>query len=307
MKNKSIISILVFGDLHGQIPKILVDDIKKIDFIICPGDICADYLREYFIKLHKLQKEQNNDKLTLDLVCTKPRQKYLTKKGKKEGEKVLNFLNSFDKPVFIVPGNWDPTVCDGYNLFYKDNGEKYDEWWKNTIYKYKNIYDIQNKKKIHKRINIIGHGSTSSPEPVNHVEEIHFKNKDEFVEYNLRTVYFRETYFKFEKIFEKIKRQKNKFTLFLSHNVPYESGLDIIKNKKSRANNENYGSVIGRILINKYSPNLCVGGHIHEGKGITKIGKTICVNSGYGKDINTLIKINLKTNKINIKFLDDNK
>ena len=40
------------------------------------------------------------------------------------------------------------------------------------------------------------------------------------------------------------------------------------------------GSTAVRELIERYQPVLGLHGHIHEGRGTTKIGRTVCVNPG---------------------------
>src|SRR2546429_9238202 len=40
------------------------------------------------------------------------------------------------------------------------------------------------------------------------------------------------------------------------------------------------GSTAVREAIDKYQPMLSLHGHIHEGKGITRIGKTLAINPG---------------------------
>jgi len=53
----------------------------------------------------------------------------------------------------------------------------------------------------------------------------------------------------------------------------------------------------------RHKPLLCIGGHIHEGYGKDKIGETILINAGYGRDAQVLVDLNEKTGKIRkIKF-----
>ena len=40
------------------------------------------------------------------------------------------------------------------------------------------------------------------------------------------------------------------------------------------------GSTAIRAFIEKYQPDLCITGHIHEGKGIDAIGRTKIINPG---------------------------
>jgi Icc-related predicted phosphoesterase len=46
---------------------------------------------------------------------------------------------------------------------------------------------------------------------------------------------------------------------------------------------EHYGSKLTRRIIERYQPRLCVHGHIEEGRGTDRIGKTAIVNVGEGR------------------------
>jgi len=85
----------------------------------------------------------------------------------------------------------------------------------------------------------------------------------------------------------KVKNMKN--CIFNFHCPPYDSGLDICpkldkdlkpviiggKNVMAPA-----GSTSVRAAIEKYQPLLGLHGHIHEAKGFTHIGRTLCINPG---------------------------
>ena len=43
---------------------------------------------------------------------------------------------------------------------------------------------------------------------------------------------------------------------------------------------ESVGSTAVRSLIEKYQPTLALHGHIHEARGVVKIGRTVCINPG---------------------------
>jgi len=62
------------------------------------------------------------------------------------------------------------------------------------------------------------------------------------------------------------------------------------------------GSTAVRTAIEKYQPMLGLHGHIHESKGATTIGRTVCVNSGseYGEGIldGIIIELDMKKGKI---------
>jgi hypothetical protein len=79
--------------------------------------------------------------------------------------------------------------------------------------------------------------------------------------------------------------------IFDSHNVPFNTKLDTIVNQKSPSNGLHYGSIITREIVEKYQPPVCISGHMHEHFGKDNIGKTVCINSGYGSRPNVLLDI----------------
>ncbi len=60
------------------------------------------------------------------------------------------------------------------------------------------------------------------------------------------------------------------------------------------------GSVATRKSIEKYQPLIGIHGHIHESKGIVKIGRTMCFNPGseYGEGILRGLLCDLEGDKI---------
>jgi len=96
---------------------------------------------------------------------------------------------------------------------------------------------------------------------------------------------------------------KNPHTsIFNVHVPPYKSGLDEAPelDKELRpvlAGNsmKPVGSTALRAAIEKIQPLLGLHGHIHEGRGTTRIGKTLCINPGsmyeQGTLLGTLVKL----------------
>lgn len=62
--------------------------------------------------------------------------------------------------------------------------------------------------------------------------------------------------------------------ILISHNPPKDSACDRI------SSGAHVGSVAVREFIEKYQPDLCVCGHIHESIGSDEIGKTMIINPG---------------------------
>lgn len=75
--------------------------------------------------------------------------------------------------------------------------------------------------------------------------------------------------------------------IFNLHAPPFESGLDeapeldeMLRPKYAGRSLIPVGSKAVRKVIEKYQPSLGLFGHIHEGKGIKRLGKTLCINPG---------------------------
>ncbi len=98
-----------------------------------------------------------------------------------------------------------------------------------------------------------------------------------------------------DRLYEKLESLASKIgeldrTIFCVHVPPYGSGLDVAP----QLNNElkpvlgpggapimiPVGSTAVKQAIEKYQPLLGLHGHIHESRGVTKIGRTLCINPG---------------------------
>lgn len=306
--------ILVIGDLHGRKPKI-----PKIDFdcIVQVGDVCDDrklspYWRLWFHLLKELGDDAPDaEELILSDVGEEGYKK-LEKDSLIEGRKILEYLNSFEKPVFFIPGNWDQsfgeTTVKNPEI---SNYAYYKSWFERFLGKesnpklvkgLKNVFDCQFKIHNFKNINLIGYGLSNNKEkiiekPKKKLSKLEIKKLD--------NIYF--------KIINRLSllyklRDKNSPVIFLTHNIPYETKLDIVKDKKSYAYKKHLGSYVAREFCEKYKPLICIGGHVHEGKGKDKIGKTLLINPGFGEDALVLIDIDENKGKVReIKFIGSSK
>ncbi len=296
--------ILVIGDLHGRKPRI---HFKDFDCIIQVGDVCSDKeLGKYWRLWFRLLKDLGDDapsaeELILSDVGKKGYER-LKKESLLEGRKILEYLNSFGKPVFIVPGNWDESFGDSKVKNPDKDGYSYYKAWFNRflgektnsslIKGLKNVYDCQYNLFKMLNINILGYGLSNSPEKINDKPKKKL-SKEEIKK--LDKIYFKIM----DRLSNLYKRRNKKLpVIFISHNVPYNTKLDVIKDKKSYAYNKHLGSYVARKFCEKYQPLFCVGGHIHEHFGKTKIGKTIVINAGFGKDANVLIDLDEEKGRI---------
>lgn len=295
--------ILIIGDLHGQKPKI---HFKDFDCIVQVGDICDDSkIAPIYKKYFKLLKTKPNFNIDLESFLIKEigkqKLKQYEKESLKKGREILKYLNSFEKPLFIVAGNWDQS----YGKTKIKNIKKNEYNNRKAIYDFylgdkinpkltKNLKNIKNcmyKNYEFSKINFIGYGLSSAPEE--------FKHRDKKLNITKKqSEILKKSY---NKLLKKIflaheKRNKKSPTIFITHNIPYNTKLDIIKDKDSKLYKKHFGSTIARKFCEKYQPLLCIGGHIHEGKGKDKIGKTTIINPSCGKDAQVLIEI--KSDKI---------
>src|SRR3989304_3194585 len=123
----------------------------------------------------------------------------------------------------------------------------------------------------------------------------------------------------FAKILKKYKKEnKEKRVIFVSHNIAYKTKLDKISTKNQKAAlkwyygkkfnkkkkyKRHYGSKMARRIVNQYHPLLHIGGHIHEGRGKQKLGKSWLINPGSAHEGKAAI-IELGAGKVKkIKFI----
>lgn len=282
------VKLLVIGDLHGNLPKIMRHD---FDAIIAPGDFCSDNLRKYMVEAIKINKENPTKKIRWEDLIGKKMAKVEVKKSLKDGKNILERLNSFNKPVFLVPGNWDWAETESKWIYLKK------DHFKTLLSGLSNLINCHLKKIEFKGIIIIGSGISSrpevpqSPEEVKHltISELKIKKKDYSNKIKLLASYF---------------KKESRPILLLSHNVPFNTPIDEITNKESPRFGAHYGSLIARELIDIFQPLLCIGGHMHEHFKSVNIGKTTCINSGFGSSVNVYLTI--ENGKIlNLEFLKD--
>ena len=157
----------------------------------------------------------------------------------------------------------------------------------------KNVYDCQLKSHEFNGINFVGYGLCNSPENF-----IKTAKKYKLSEKKLEIIkkYSNKIYRNVEEAYK--KRNKKLPVIFLSHNIPYNTKLDLVLKKDSFRYKTHAGSIYARKICNKYQPLICVGGHIHEHFGKIKLGKTSVINAGFGKDASVLIDMDEKKGKI---------
>ncbi|HXQ36855.1 MAG TPA: hypothetical protein VN843_22785, partial [Anaerolineales bacterium] len=110
---------------------------------------------------------------------------------------------------------------------------------------------------------------------------------------------------RYETMISKLKDPRN--AVFNVHVPPYKSGLDDapeldkdLRPVLAGQSLQPVGSTALREVIRKHQPLLGLHGHIHEGRGTTRIGKTLCINPGSMYEQGTLLGtiVKLGRNKI---------
>jgi len=259
--------ILVIGDFHGKFPDKISKAIKKNkpDLIISLGDYLPFHYRKLWFK-HCYAKE-----VQLWEIIGKQKYKKLILKDINLGEKTAKKLNNFGIPVLTVLGNIDHPYADDIKDEKKPTGKKYWAWeykreaqFNTKLKKFKNIKRIDYLYSKFGDLIFIGARGHSFPGRV--------KSKA-----------YRKHKLILEKLFKKFgKENRNRKVIFVSHNVPYKTRLDIIRSKKAHhlVRRQHYGSKLVRRIVKEFQPVLAIGGHVHESFGMQKIGKTLVVNPG---------------------------
>jgi Icc-related predicted phosphoesterase len=298
--------LLIIGDLHGNFPKI---HFKNFDAVIMTGDVCSDKgfrpIKDRWMK--ELDKGSYIDLgIFMEQKLGKRKITQLTKESMEVGRKILEKMNKIGKPIFIVPGNWD----ESYGKTKIKNPDKniytyarmFLDFYKSGKMNPKLIKGLKNIKDCHyhlykfKEINILGFGLSSARESpvIRGIKRRVTERQYEILkkEHNIILNRLRKQY---------KRRDRKNPTIFLSHNVPYETKLDEI-NIKGKMNKEHYGSTVARWFCDVYQPMLCIGGHMHEHFNKIKLKRTTVINAGFGKDANILLDISEKGKIRNIEF-----
>lgn len=240
-----MLKILAISDLHGKVPDI-GDAVNDVDLIVSVGDFCSAH------KIRALEFRYWSDKRHWSKIIGQKKARKLVRQDMVSGKKVLSQLNKIGKTVLIVPGNVDYPDCVG---FVKEKTYQYEEYLK----RFDNVLDVEFSLADIGEYQVIGYGRSSFPERLGDK-----KARREIV----KTL---------SSLFKKAKKP----VIFLSHNVPYNV-LDKVAMKSSPAFGQHIGSDITREIIERFSPLLCICGHMHESQGVKKVGRTTVVNDGWG-------------------------
>jgi Icc-related predicted phosphoesterase len=255
--------ILVVGDCHGVKPDI-EEEVGDADLILATGDICGDSDEVR----NAMFQAMDSEKMWYD-VLGREEAKKAVEKSIAEGREVLEHLNSFGKPVFLVPGNWDWTGEENQWEFMEENR------FRELVEEFQNIHNIDREVFRTSGLSFIGYGPCPAPEFPQYEDDMP-EDPEELEEMKKE---YRERKEELEEIFESAADP----VIFLSHNVPNDTSLDKIENPDSPAEGRHYGSLVVRDFIEDFQPVFSAAGHIHEGYGVEDIGDTVALNAGlYG-------------------------
>jgi len=270
---------LIVGDLHGAKPRIRF---KDFDAIIAPGDFCyTEKIRPLYFKLIKERQENSDIDHDWWAPVGKRKARQLIQESLVKGRAVLEYLNSFGVPVYLISGNADWTGSDSDWEFESNNH------WKDLKRGLSNINDCENRIADAGECLFIGHGNNYAPEyPQTRTARARYSSS----ELNLMAREFKKRSSKLEALIEKAE-QIGKPIIYLTHNMPYGTKFDMIAWKDSPRHGQHIGSVIARDMIRKYQPKLAIGGHMHEYHGKIMMGRTTVIDAGHGKDVNTFLEL----------------
>lgn len=250
--------ILVVGDCHGRKPEIK-EAVEEADVILATGDICgdSDEVRDAMFQSIDADREWYE-------ILGREKARKTVEKSLQEGEEVISYLNSFEKPVFLVPGNWDWIGQDDWRYLNENRFQK-------MIEKYRNVHNINEESFSFSGVSFIGYGPCSGPEVPQYEDDK--PGEDELEE-------MKEEYQEKKEQISELFTEADDPVVFLSHNVPHQTSLDEIKNEDSPAHGRHYGSLVVRDMIEDFEPVLSVAGHIHEGIGVEEVSNVTAINSG---------------------------
>jgi Icc-related predicted phosphoesterase len=279
--------ILAIGDFHGKLPNKLFNLAKsdKIDVIVTQGDFSgnAELSRLFFKYVYGME-------ISLSEAIGKKKADALEKRNFQSGVGVIKKLDSIGKPVIAITGNWDYSKWHDVGSRYKylDEERKYINRFYSFLSKTKNIFIVDFNHKHISGINFVGYPRSSYPGMITKKK---IKNDKKLLKkINLTKKDNKSFYTRLRNLF-------NKNTVFISHNVPFKTKLDVIKRKIEKG--KHYGSYLARKVILDLKPMLTICGHMHENQGIIKLGNTPVVNVGAANEgEGALITLDVEKKKV---------
>jgi len=261
--------ILAIGDPHGKLPYHLKAAIRngRPDAILCTGDFPDFSEKRQFAYWREIDSLQGRAKRRVI-------QRYLRhrRRGVLAGVKVLKELDSFGLPVFVVHGNNDITPRYPWarkGLPESPGLERYSI--EEVVRSLRNVALLEYSHRELKGYSFYGFGCKFiTPQlPLPTFEAFMWRHLVE-LEKN-----------EFRRFFESVDPRK---VIILSHDPPYGTRLDRVGWKGSPRFGEHVGDFVMKEFALRYEPLLWVCGNVHENFGTMRLGQTLVVNAGYGRE-----------------------
>jgi Icc-related predicted phosphoesterase len=283
-----MVKLFVIGDFHGKISDNLITKIKKEkpNFILSPGDFCGN--EEWGRLFFKYVYHKSENEIPVKI---KKRIERLEKIAFKSGVGLIKKLKQLKIPIYAIHGNWDPTPYP-FDLGGEIKETKKESFRRlqNSNFKLCDFSLIEEKEFI-----LVCGGSSTSPGIITWeyfkkelIQAENYLEKQElFFSFIKRRVEYTRRKNIYNKLFKKAKRiAKDRPIIFLTHNCPYKTKLDILKSKNAHklVRNKHIGSYLERKIIEQFQPEIVLCGHIHENFGTDKIKKSIIYNVGSSLD-----------------------
>jgi len=251
--------LLVIGDPHGKLLKRIP---KKVDLILCTGDFGkADLARK-----HSFENSDRKKKGLIEKDYTKGETKKAYMEIYNSTFKILNKLIKI-APVYSILGNVATQTDAEMKKEEKELKIKL-PFMRKGLNKLKNFHLVRNRVR---RINGLRIGFLEFFTDNSWIKEFKEKGKESIREAKKETAKAKQILNGFAKL-----------DILVCHQPPYGI-LDKVSGKEGAPKEwrgKHAGSKVILDYIKKHKPKYVFCGHIHEGKGKKKIGKTIVYNTG---------------------------
>ena len=255
--------ILAIGDFHGIFPKKLKNIAKKVDLILCTGDLGGSE------KLLKLIFKHFSGKWWKKVGVEKAK-KYIME-DYNSGKRIINELASLNKEVYIISGNWDfiskSTLerTAGLNL----------TMYPKLIKKHKKLHYWKRGLKKVRGLDILAFGGE--------ITAGEYVNKKSFYKDNPKKL-AKHTKANQKHTNQIMKYSKKNLDILFAH-YPAYGFFDKVKFKGENPMNGKHVGFMGYTeYIKKYKPKIFICGHMHEYQGKTELGNTIIIATGAAKE-----------------------
>ena len=241
----------VLADIHGSEKNLnlLLNyfEQEKVDLVLIAGDIAATVNYKLIVKSVIFSKKLSRSNYATYVYS--PALELFDKFQVKSLRKILKRLNTCSFPSILISGN---SETDNARLFLKEETKKSS----NLFFIDNELLQLPNSK-----ITFIGYSGTL---PASYRRAFASPGEKPLVQ-------MRE---ELEELAMKVKDTTDP-VIFLTHDAPYGTKLDIIKERLEQGGNKAISEFIERV-----KPLINIHGHIHENSGTDRIGKTLLINPG---------------------------